>query len=260
MGRTDPRLLGQVGDDDGDLPGQWPLRGPGEVGDGLRRDRRVGRQQVDQPPPPLLQFTGGVQPGLGVPGGGRGGHLVEVQEYGLAQRDEHVRRQPVDLEEFAHPAPGHPGADPQRRLERVETAPLVGLALPDPPVRGPDVLPVGPGARQTGEEAFQGLRHTPFDDVRVRLVRGAGVLGDLDADGPDDLLGDLVEERAQVVQEFGWQGGERRVTAGRSGPGAGSVGHGAPSVWGTSGARAPYRPVGARTCRRRAGSRRGVCH
>ncbi|PWI13764.1 hypothetical protein DI272_06110 [Streptomyces sp. Act143] len=177
--------------------------------DGLRRRRRVGGRQVDQARPALLELTGGMQPGLGVPGGRGLGRLVQVQEQGLAERPQHGVRQQIGVHQCVHPAPGHPRPEPQRRLERVQAAPLLGLPAPDASVGLLRRLPVAVRLPHPFQEPVEGVVHTPAHRLHAGVVRGARVLGDLGPDRPFDLLGDAGEERSEVMVQTREQRRER---------------------------------------------------
>ncbi|MFD3309667.1 hypothetical protein [Streptomyces sp. NPDC058694] len=170
-----------------------------EIRDGRDRRGRVHDQQIDQPRTPLLQLTGRVQPRLRVPGRRRGRHLVQVQEQRLTERGQHMTRQQIGVDQCVDPTPCHPRTEPQRRLERVETAPLVRLAPADALVRRRHRFPVGVGLRHPLQEPLQRVLDTLVHDLHVRVVRRPRVLRDLGSDRPYDLFGDVVEEGSEMV-------------------------------------------------------------
>ncbi len=103
LGRHDRRrrlgLRGVPDDDHGRLARDHPLGGVREVADGLGGDRRVGGEQVDEAVAAPPHLTRRVPARLRVPGGGRGRHLVQVQEDRLTEgpgagRSPHRRRRP----------------------------------------------------------------------------------------------------------------------------------------------------------------------
>ncbi|XES01162.1 hypothetical protein HEP87_62405 [Streptomyces sp. S1D4-11] len=122
-----------------------------------------------------------------------------MQEQRLAERGQHIARQQFGVDQRVDPTPRHPRAEPQRGLERVETAPLVRLAPPDAPVGLLHRLPVGVRLRHPLQEPLQSVLDTPLHDLHVRVVRRARVLRDLGLDRPYDLFPDVGEERSEMV-------------------------------------------------------------
>jgi hypothetical protein len=113
------RLKGQRGD----LPGQRPAGGLGEVRDRVVRGRWVHDDQVEQPPPAAFHLARHLRGGLGIPPGAGVGELVEVQEDGLTHRREHAAVHGAARGPLAEPAPGHPGAEAQRVLQWLQAGP-----------------------------------------------------------------------------------------------------------------------------------------
>ncbi|MEU0480099.1 hypothetical protein ABZ260_13070 [Streptosporangium sp. NPDC006013] len=161
----------------------------------------MGDEHVEQPAAPKFELARHPDLGLGVAVGRRGGDLVEVDQDRLPDVAHALPGQVEPLGLLGQPSPRHPGADPQRGLERVEGAPLRGLPAADGAEDlqqpGPARPPVTDPVHESGECLLDGVP----DDTGV----GAALPGVLRHAGPDladHLLGQDVQIGAEGLGEL----------------------------------------------------------
>ena len=155
---------------------QRPPGCAGEIRDRLPGDRRVGDDQVEQPPAAPLQLPRHLGAGLGEAFRAGRGELVQVQEQGLTHRPDHVDAQAAPDRLLAQHAPGDPGPEAQRRLERLEAAPLGRLDPADVAEQVRGGLARGARIGDLQHELRRGLVHGAADRTGVGLVVRPGVL------------------------------------------------------------------------------------
>ena len=131
------------------------------------------------------------------------GEFIEEQEDGFAQRREHAAVHGPERHLLAEPAPGHPRAEPQRRLQRLQAAPFRRLVPPDGAkyLHGPAVGRAGIG--DPLHELANRVRHRMADHGLVGVVLRPGVLGHPALDGLDHFLGHLIHSRQHQAHIIG---------------------------------------------------------
>ncbi len=249
-GHVDERIRGQRGQHAGRRPGpalavlrqghrgylagQRPPRRPGAIGDRLPGHRRVGDEQVEQPPPAALHFTTGLGARLGEALGAGGGQFVEVQEDGLTDPGEHVGVEAAAPGGQVQPAPGDTGTESQRRLERLEAASFGRLDAADvaEQLRRPFARRRGIG--DLLRELMQRMADRPADCGVVGVIVRPRVLRYLPLDRADHFLGREVQFGEHELGCLSWYDGPRNRRIARSHalphhPGSGDVSHWLPA-------------------------------
>ncbi len=116
-------------------------------------------------------------------------HLVDVREHRLGERHQLLRTETVTARHPGVAAPGDPGAEAERRLQGVQTAPLGEFAAPERAVH-PHLAEVGRGqAGDPVDELGERGLHALLDSGPELTGHRPGKFRDGGPDLPDDLGG-----------------------------------------------------------------------
>ena len=195
-----------LGDGEGRCaPRQPPARRLRRGADLLVGGRRVTEQQREQLAAAALALALLLSLCLGIAFDGVGGELVDVGEDRLGEQAELLGVGAAPPGGRRDVAPGDTRADAVGGLQRVEGPALAVLPAAQPDVDVAAGVPARLGVANQLDELTQGLAHPGPDSRPKGALERAGVLGDLEGDGLQDLLGCRRELRLDRVGDLGRQ-------------------------------------------------------